>query len=218
MMSSKFMFVMLMLIAGSFAYDDPNYYKIDSIETIKSLHPVYINDTYYKYNGSQSNIDISTIIAIGKEVWEIIKEGKPVVDYKIDYGGAIPKGVEWSDLEGFKSAKWGPFGWTFKDVYGVETVRFKWNFGFNCKGSYQGHGMFLTDVVTAVNEIYAAWGFTVNAVATVGQKPTNYGTKIDPIAGLPIEVTIDVKTVLQSFTEKCTVIVKGDCSGVVVSC
>ena len=171
-----------------------------------------------KYNGSQSNIDISTIIAIGKEVWEIIKEGKPVVDYKIDYGGAIPKGVEWSDLEGFKSAKWGPFGWTFKDVYGIETVRFKWNFGFNCKGSYQGHGMFLTDVVTAVNEIYAAWGFTVNAVATVGQKPTNYGTKIDPIAGLPIEVTIDVKTVLQSFTEKCTVIVKGDCSGVVVSC
>ena len=217
MMSSKFVFVMFMLIAGSFAYDD-SYYKIDSIETIKSFQPVFLNETRYVNKSSPLNIDISTIITIGKEVWEIIKAGKPVVDYKIDYGGVVPKGVDWTELEGFKSAKWGPFGWVFKDLYGLETVKFKWNFGFNCKGSYQGHGMFLTDVVTAVNEIYAAWGFTVNAVATVGQQPTNYGTKIDPIAGLPIEVTISVKTVLQSFTEKCTVVVKGDCSGVVVSC
>lgn len=218
MKSFNMYFLILMLISGSFAYD-ARHYKVGDIITYKSFEPVYIN-TIHNITHKQPvrDIDISTIIAIGKEVWQIIKNGQPVVNYKIDWGGAIPKGANWSDLENFRTVKWGPFGWTFKNIYGIETVRFKWNFGFNCKGSYNGHGMFLTDVTTAVNEIYAAWGFTVNASAVVGQTPTNYGTKIDPIAGLPIEVTINVHTVLQHFTEKCSVVVKGDCTGAIISC
>jgi len=164
------------------------------------------------------DIDIDQLIDIGKKVWEIIKAGKPVVDYKNDWAGAIPKGVDWMDLEGFKDMSYGPFGWEFKNAVGATNVRFRWHFAYSCKGSYDGHGAFLMNVGTAIEEIYAAWGFTVNVNATVDDKPTNYGTKIDPIAGLGVEVTIDVKTVLQSFTERCRVSIHGDCTAQILAC
>jgi len=164
------------------------------------------------------DIDIDKIIAIGKAIWEIIKANAPVVNYKTDWAGAVPKGVDWMELEGFKDVNWGPFGWTFKNVYGATTAEFKWKFAWTCKGSYQGHGKFLVNVGAAVEKIYAAWGFTVNVNANVDQTPTNYGTKVDPIAGLNIDVSIEVKTVLQSQTAHCRVNVRGDCSGKKVAC
>jgi len=164
------------------------------------------------------DIDIDKIIEIGKQIWEIVKAGKPVVDYKNDWSGAVPKGVDWMDLEGFKDMTYGPFAWVFKNTFGVVNVNFKWHFAYSCKGSYNGHGAFLMHVGTAIEEIYAAWGYTVDVKATVDSTPTNYGTKIDPIAGLAVEVTMDVKTVLQSFTERCRVSIRGDCSAQILAC
>ena len=166
----------------------------------------------------REDIDIDKLIAIGKKIWEIVKAGQPVVDYKNDWAGVVPKNVEWMDLEGFKDMTWGPFGWTFKNTFGMTTVEFKFHFSFSCKGSYNGHGGFLMNVGTAIEKIYAAWGFTVNINALVDQNPINYGTKIDPVAGLAIEVTLEVKSVIQSFTERCRVTVRGDCTGKVLAC
>jgi len=165
-----------------------------------------------------NDIDIDKIIEIGKQIWEIVKAGKPVVDYKNDWSGAVPKGVDWMDLEGFKDMSFGPFAWVFKNTFGMTNVNFKWHFSYACKGSYNGHGAFLMHVGTAIEEIYAAWGYTVDVKATVDATPTNYGTKVDPIAGLAVEVTMDVKTVLQSFTERCRVSIRGDCSAQILSC
>jgi len=170
------------------------------------------------YTGPVADIDIATIIAIGKAVWEFVKANAPVVNYKTDWAGAVPKGLAWTDLEGFKDTTWGTFGWTFTDLLGITTVDFKWKFAWTCKGSYQGHGAFIVNAGAAITNLYAAWGFTVNANVNVDQTPTNYGTKVDPIAGLNIDVSVEVKTVLQSQTAHCRVNVRGDCSGKVVSC
>jgi len=164
------------------------------------------------------DIDIGNLIEIGKQVWEIVKAGKPVVDYKNDWAGCVPEGVDWMDMEGFKDMTFGPFAWTFKNTFGVTNVNFKWHFAYACKGSYNGHGAFLVNVGTAIEEIYAAWGYTVDVTATVDSHPINYGTKVDPIAGLAVEVTMEVKTVLQSFTERCRVSIRGDCSAQILAC
>jgi len=164
------------------------------------------------------NIDISTIIAIGKFVWEIIKDGKPVVNYKSDWAGAVPKGVAWNELEGFKDYRWGPFGWDFNNILGMNNVKFRWNFVWSCKGSYNGHGAFIMNAGASIVEIYAAWGYTVNVQCTVDKNPINYGTKVNPIAGLAVEVTFDLRSVLQSFTERCRVSLRGNCQSAKVSC
>jgi len=164
------------------------------------------------------NIDIATIVTIGKAVWEIIKDGKPVVDYKNDWAGAVPKGVSWGELEGFKDYKWGPFAWDFDNLIGMTQVKFHWNFAWSCKGSYNGHGAFIMNAGTAVTEIYAAWGFTVDVSCTVDSNPINYGTKVDPVAGIAVEVTLNVKSVLQSFTERCRVSLRGNCQAALISC
>jgi len=164
------------------------------------------------------NVDISTIITIGKAVWEIIKDGKPVVDYKTDWAGAVPKGVSWGELEGFKDYRWGPFQWDFDNLLGMTNVKFHWNFAWSCKGSYNGHGAFIMNAGAAVVEIYAAWGYTVDVTCTVDSNPINYGTKVDPIAGIAVEVTLNVNSVLQSFTERCRVSLRGNCNAALISC
>ena len=121
-------------------------------------------------------------------------------------------------MEKFQSRTWGPFGWIFKDLLGIVTARFTWNWSFDCAGSYNGHGKFLMNVGPAIKEIYAAWGFTVNVNTTVSTKPTNYGTVEDPIAGIQVEVTMDMKTAIQHYVNKCRLLVKGDCSTTLVAC
>jgi hypothetical protein len=89
---------------------------------------------------------------------------------------------------------------------------------YDCAGSYNGHGKFLLNAGPAIKEIYAAWGFTVNVNTTVSDKPVNYGTKAEPNPGIAIEVTLDLKTVLQRFINKCRVLVKGDCTATLIAC
>jgi hypothetical protein len=193
---------------GPVEWDHANPTHLEGVTPLVHAVPTKLKD----------DIDIDQLIELGKKIWDIVKEGKPVVDYKNDWAGAVPKNVMWTDLEGFKDMTYGPFAWTFKNTFGSVNVNFKWHFAFACKGSYDGHGAFLMNVGTAIEEIYAAWGYTVNVQATVDPNPTNYGTKIDPIAGLNVEVTMDVKTVLQSFTERCRVSIHGDCTAQVLAC
>jgi len=195
-----------------------------TINAVEMPHavPTYLEGTvrgsFPAKTAPTDDIDIDKLIEIGKQVWEIVKAGKPVVDYKNDWAGCIPQGADWMDMEGFKDMTFGPFGWTFKNAVGVANVNFKWHFAYSCKGSYNGHGAFLLNVGTAIEEIYAAWGYTVDVKATVDSHPTNYGTKVDPIAGLAVEVTMEVKTVLQSFTERCRVSIHGDCTAQILAC
>jgi hypothetical protein len=173
----------------------------------------------YVYNTAPApDISIDQLVTVGKLVWDVVEKGRPVVNLNTDWSAVIPKGVNFDDLEYFTDAKWTGFGWVYKSLLGMENVRFKWNFVFSCKGSYGGKGAFLMHAGTAISELYSAWGYTVSANVTVDNKPINYGSKINPIAGMPIDVNFSVKSVLQSFDNRCSVILKGDCSGVMLAC
>ena len=52
---------------------------------------------------SIDGIDPSEIIAIGKAVWNFIKDNQPVVDTKTDWAGAIPKGTDPTKLSGWET-------------------------------------------------------------------------------------------------------------------
>ena len=213
----KSLLVVLVVAALAFA-DQASDLKFERADLTApaDLAPAHFEPS--NFTGPEPDIDIATIIAIGKAVWEFVKANAPVVNYKTDWAGAVPKGVDWMDLENFKDQKWGPFGWTFKNFYSMTVVDFQWKFAWTCKGSYNGHGQFIMNAGAAIEKIYAAWGYTVDAKVSVDQTPTNYGTKVDPIAGLNIEVSLDVKTVLQSQTVRCRVNIRGDCSGKKVAC
>ena len=215
-------FALVALACVAAAENDPNLLLTSVHLTVPTGEPVQFtrDPVVYEQQGEPvpQNIDIATIITIGKTVWEIIKDGKPVVDYKSDWAGAIPKGVSWTDMEGFKDYRWGPFGWDFSNILGMDNVKFSWNFIWSCKGSYNGHGAFIMNAGASIIEIYAAWGYTVNVNVNVDSNPINYGTKVDPIAGLAVEVTFDLRSVLQSFTERCRVSLRGNCATAKISC
>ena len=163
-------------------------------------------------------VDIATIVNVALTVWDIIKENAPVINYATDYANAIPKDAGWLDLENFTDTKYGPFGWVMKDVLNLTLVEFKFYFSYACQGSYEGHGKFLDNVTPSIEHIYAANGWTVNVNTTIPERPTNYGTRVDPIAGLQVLVTLDARSVLQQFVHKCHVSIKGDCSVTILGC
>lgn len=207
------MFVLLTPLSLASLPTDDNM-KIVQIVTIKpDEFPMYLDRTDNSKTPI-SDISIDQLVTIGKLAWDIVEKGKPVVNLNTDWSAVIPKGVNFDDLEYFTDAKWTGFGWVYKNMYGMENVRFKWDFVFACRGSYGGKGAFLMHAGTAISELYSSWGYTVNVNVTVDNKPINYGSKIDPIAGMPIDVSISVKSVLQSFDNRYSVILKGDCSGI----
>jgi len=214
----RFSFVVLSVVVALAVAADTEKLRIVQIDRVKPKAPVISRDAIV--NGTQIEslgVDISTIVLIGKSNWNIVSDGKSVVTTS-DWAGAIPKDTTVNSLSGWTGYSWGPFGWTFTNTFGMETVRFTWNFAYKCKGSYGGKGAFLTGVSTPIKEIYAAWGFTVDSAASIEGKPVNYGSAAAPVAGLPIEVTLKVSSVLQSFTERCRVAVRGDCTVAKVAC
>lgn len=214
----RFALVFLAAACVAFAQTEEELRATSITVTLPKNGPVPVEHAVPTRLAQADAIDIDQLITIGKEVWQIIKDGAPVVDYKNDWAGVVPEGTQWTDMENFQDMRYGPFGWTFKNILGVTTVEFKFTFAFSCKGSYNGHGSFLMNVGTVIEKIYAAWGQTVNVNATVDQKPANYGTKLDPIAGVQIEVTIETKNTFKSTVDRCRVVVRGDCQASIVAC
>ncbi|MCX7675594.1 MAG: hypothetical protein N2Z70_07190, partial [Bdellovibrionaceae bacterium] len=54
----------------------------------------------------QINVMIDQIINIGKKIWNLIEQGRPVVNIKVDKAHALPRGIKcWTDLAGWDAPK-----------------------------------------------------------------------------------------------------------------
>ena len=72
-----------------------------------------------------SQIDPSVIIQIGKDIWDIINANSPVVDYSVDWVGAVPDGAtSWIDLSGFSNWESENFSFKFKNGVGTDIFFF----------------------------------------------------------------------------------------------
>jgi len=205
--------LLFVLLLGLFAFADE---ASDYAFTVEPIVPTdeLVPEPLEPVNASEPVVDvgIDTIIAIGKFAWQFVKDNAPSIHTKTDWAGAVPKGVSWTKLTGFRDKTWGSFGWYAKNMAGMVTVDFKYKYSWTCKGRYRGHGAFIVNAGVSISKIYAAWGYTVNAHVSVGHTPANYGTKVNPIAGLKIKVSINIKTVIKAYYSEVTVLVRGDCT------
>lgn len=160
--------------------------------------------------------DLNKVVAIGKQIWKIVEENQPVVNLQTDAVAVVPLKAEcWRWLEGWKNPVVKTFRTTYKNLYGIKVVDFQYKLIYYYGGSYRGQGKYLARVAVVPEVVDLAWGYELNAAVTA---PTvlNYGTVVDPIAAVELEMQYSVKTPLKHSSSTVNFLVKGNGEGFVL--
>lgn len=154
--------------------------------------------------------DLETIYKVGKEVWAIIEKNKPVVNVQTNSVSALPKGAYcWYWLENWQNPQVRAFRTSFKNLFGVKVVDFTYKLVYLHGGSYRNQGKYLARVSIVPDQLEVAWGYTFNANVRVNTV-VNHGTTSNPEAGIEMEMTYTVDTVMKHFQQTVNFFARGN--------
>jgi hypothetical protein len=147
--------------------------------------------------------NLDKIINIGKKVWKVIDNGKPVGNVQSDSASALPQGTHnWTDLERWSAPQAKTYVITYSNAYGMEIIRFSYRIVYVTGGSFNGKGAYIGYASIQPADLEVLWSNTFNAeVSTVSV--SNMGTKADPVASLVLQLkyTVDNKMLpVKAFT------------------
>jgi hypothetical protein len=150
--------------------------------------------TRYGEGTDLKGIDLNAIILVGKAAWELVKEGKSTVDTKSDYCGALPKDVSFSQMSHWQDRFWNEpipqMRYTWHNILGNQVIM-TWYWTWRYHGAYLNKGAYVTVATAIPSKIETNWGYHLNARISASD-PVNYGTMDYPIAGVTMQLTIDV--------------------------
>ncbi len=178
---------------------DPMY-QIQSVTVEEVETPLVIRDLDDK-KGSLDDIamQLDKLIALGKKVWKIIEDNKPVVTVDFAPSISVIPSVQgegdpmntFTMMSGWKAPRAKTYKVTYKNTFGMEVITFEYTVMFQYGGQYEGVGKYLTGVSVFANNIHVMWGFNFNAKTSL-VTITNMGLAKDPIAAATLK--IDYKT------------------------
>jgi hypothetical protein len=158
-------------------------------------------------NGSpldKAELIVDQVINIGSKIWNVIEAGKPVQSYTRAQATALPKNsLSWEQLENWQRPVSRVVGVSYKNLYGVEVIKFVYRVVLLYGGSVDGTGRYIGYAAVEPVEINTAWMYTFNASASV-QTVYNMGSKANPLAGMTLNVNWTVSTILKTSTNSDT--------------
>ncbi len=203
-------------------YQDP-YYEIREVtlEKIEDSEGI-IQPEAVSLTGRKSSNGVGEVIAIGreiiafgKEIYQIIEAGKPVVrtDYSpisvLPYSETRGKEISPINLSRWKGPRSVKYKVTYINGFGMEVVTFTYNINMSYGGSYKNKGYYITNAQIVPEYVSVAWGYSFNAsMKLVGI--TNKGTQDFPIAGATLGLTYEVSTIIQEDRNNLTFFLSGD--------
>ncbi len=191
-----------------------NHLTITSVE-IKDVTIEFSDYSYdYEYNISASNwisnpidstIDkvdliVDKIINIGQKIWNVVEKGKPVANYSSASANALPENAtRWDQLESWNIPKSKIVSVVYKNIYGIEVIRFTYKIVLLYGGSVGSVGKYIGYANVEPLEMTTAYMYTFNVKAAV-EAVYNMGTKKNPLAGMILNISWTVETVLKKST------------------
>lgn len=162
--------------------------------------------------GELPDVDIGEIINIGQKVWNIIEENKPVVNVSNQYATALPQGAtNWAQLEGWLPPAGDVYELSFKNGYGINVVRIRYQVLRTYGGSAHGKGKYLTAVTVQPLDVDVLIGYTVTVAASVPDSSiVNAGTDADPLAAMTVNLNWRVQTPFKDSQGTDSYYVRGD--------
>jgi hypothetical protein len=141
----------------------------------------------------REGFDIQQLITLGKEIWQIVKDGAPTINFTSDVATVIPMGAECA----FKMSNWSPprsktFEMVYKNKFGGEMIYFTYKVIYSFGGKFQGKGAYLANVSIHPVDIRLFWGQSFDAFVKTA-KAINVGSDEEPVAGLEISLEWEIK-------------------------
>ncbi len=174
------------------------------VEEVPTPDSVYSMDAcHFKKYSSADDLDdtvviIDEIVNLGEKVWSIIEKGKPVLNSQYVYSNALPQGVKSaSDLDQFSPIQAKSFRVYGKNGFGITVYDLTYTLVHRFGGNYLGKGKYLDNVTVLPQDVSVLWGYDVDLGVT-GVSTVNIGTHEAPVAGLTMELTMKVSTVLKA--------------------
>lgn len=156
-----------------------------------------------------ASVLLDKIINLGKKVWTVIENGRPVVKVESTYANALPSGVRAEDLENFSPLQFKSYRQYGVNLYGATVYDVTYTVAHRFGGQYEGQGAYLESVTVLPQHVEVLWGYNVNL--TVDRVSTvNLGSKENPVASIVMETALSVKTVLQDIRMKNLYEFRGD--------
>lgn len=161
------------------------------------------------------DIDAATVIFdkvvnLGKKMWALVENNKPVVNVKYLYANALPQGVRSaSELDGFSPLQATSYRVYGQNLYGMTVYDLTYSLVHRYGGNYQGRGNYLESVAVVPTALDVLWGYTVeynvDKVSTV-----NTGTRENPVGSILLETNFKVSTVIKSSESHSVYDFRGD--------
>lgn len=179
-----------------------------------------IEDLQVEFNQSPpvDAIDPGMIWNIGKEIWNIIVANKPQLDIKRDYGTAIPKGVDLNsgEMAEFSEMQYKSYNLTMENSFGITVVDITFTTIHVYNGTYNGVGRYIAFATIMPSRINVKLG-TDTDVAVNKVSAYNVGTTAQPIAGLLMEMSIQVNGILMTDSRSFMFQFRGDSANVAMT-
>lgn len=209
--------------ANQFSQFEELYYTVDevNIELVETPSELKletltdIQDPCGERDGTshwpfKNSVSLDQIINLGQKVWKIIEANKPVVDFKSKSASALPRGIKcWDQLENWQFPKAQTYKVSYKNLMGIEVVRFSFRLIFTYGGQYFGKGRYITNATIVPAEINVLWGYKFAAGVKVGQT-VNLGSRQDPKAGIELNLNWQVATPLVDQQRTATYFLSGE--------
>jgi len=158
----------------------------------------------------EAAVVIDQVINLGKKIWTIVEKGKPVLEAKYSYANALPKGVRSSiELDQFSPLQARSFRVYGKNGFGMTVYDVTYTLVHRYGGTYDGRGRYLDNVAVLPQSVNVLWGYKLNLDVT-NVSTVNIGTKSDPVAGITMELTLKVSTVMKASEERAVFDFHGD--------
>ncbi|MCG8420663.1 MAG: DUF4157 domain-containing protein [Proteobacteria bacterium] len=146
-------------------------------------------------DGPPNAIDIlGGIVNTAQAAWDIIKDNRPQATAQTKFCQAVPANVPWQQLYGWQTRS-STFRFKARNGFGVTVYdcRFTLSRQWNGRTSAAA-GQFLNNFTIYSNSASVAWGYTVDANASVSGNAFNSGTAQHPVGAIPLFFSFTVST------------------------
>lgn len=152
------------------------------------------------------------LVALGESIYSLVQKGKP--SNKTTYApiSILPRvngqNVDIFDTENWKMPAKATYVITYKNLYGMEVVKFRYSIIFSYGGTYNGTGAYITAAQIVPESVNTSFGYDFSATMKMGGM-SNLGTKANPLAGVILSMQYTVETVMQANLETASYHVTG---------
>lgn len=148
-----------------------------------------------------AEVVVDKIINIGTKIWNVIEKGRPVANYSAQKATALPQNVRrWDQLQNWQRPTSRVQSVVYKNLYGIEVVRFTYRVISLYGGDVSGIGRYIGYATVEPLEMTVAFMYSFSAGAKV-DAVYNMGSSANPVAGMLLNVNWTISTILKSSTE-----------------